>query len=186
MLTLNQTKTNTGEDDGWSAKWWSKRKGSLTDDRRSDGWSVMTEWGEREVRWSVRGRGWWSVWQKQWVCGRNSEWERVYSLILKNILFETESQRLGFQIWNRVSETRFPRFQPEVQVEATSKSSLKYSIFTWRPPGPPATSGLMKTSKPSLKDSIYGFKIEPLRLEMLVSSIVYKLDLLTKWLANYG
>ena len=83
-------------------------------------------------------------------------------------------------------ETRFPRFQPEVQVEATSKSSLKYSIFTWRPPGPPATSGLMQTSKSSLKDSIYGFKIEPLRLEMLVSSIVYKLDLLTKWLANYG
>ena len=71
-------------------------------------------------------------------------------------------------------------------MDATSKSSLKYSIFTWRPPGPPATSGLMKTSKPSLKDSIYGFKIEPLRLEMLVSSIVYKLDLLTKLLANYG
>ena len=120
------------------------------------------------------------------LCGRNSEWERVYSLNLKNILFETESVRLGFQIWNRVSHTRFPRFQPEVKVEATSKSSLKYSIFTWRPPGPPATSGFMQTSKPSLKDSIYGFKIEPLRLEMLVSSIVYKLDLLTKWLANYG
>ena len=112
MLTLNQTKTNTGEDDGWSAKWWSRRKGSLTDDRRSDGWSVMTEWGEREVRWSVRGRGWWSVWQKQWVCGRNSEWERVYSLNLKNILFETESLRLGFQIWNRVPKIRFPRVQP--------------------------------------------------------------------------
>ena len=172
------------------------------DDRRSDGVGEKGHWrmiGEvMDDRWwrsGVRercaeawegGRGWWSVWQKQWVCGRNSEWERVYSLILKNILFETESQRLGFQIWNRVSETRFPRFQPEVQVEATSKSSLKYSIFTWRPPGPPATSGLMKTSKPSLKDSIYGFKIEPLRLEMLVSSIVYKLDLLTKWLANYG
>ena len=186
MLTLNQTKTNTGEDDGWSAKWWSKRKGSLTDDRRSDGWSVMTEWGEREVRWSVRGRGWWSVWQKQWVCGRNSEWERVYSLNLKISYlkpslwdsvsrFETESHILGFHVFNQ-----------RVQVEATSKSSLKYSIFTWRPPGPPATSGLMQTSKPSLKDSIYGFKIEPLRLEMLVSSIVYKLDLLTKWLANYA
>ena len=115
------------------------------------------------------------------LCGRNSE-----------CVAETVSERewlVNFEkypIWNRVSETRFPRFQPEVQVEATSKSSLKYSIFTWRPPGPPATSGLMKTSKPSLKDSIYGFKIEPLRLEMLVSSIVYKLDLLTKWLANYG
>ena len=176
MLTLNQTKTNTGEDDGWSAKWWSKRKGSLTDDRRSDGWSVMTEWGEREVRWSVRGRErvmvcvaeTVSVWQKQWVR--------------ESLLVNFEK----YPIWNRVSETRFPRFQPEVQVEATSKSSLKYSIFTWRPPRPPATSGLMKTSKPSLKDSIYGFKIEPLRLEMLVSSIVYKLDLLTKWLANYG
>ena len=172
------------------------------DDRRSDGVGEKGHWrmiGEvMDDRWwrsGVRercaeawegGRGWWSVWQKQWVCGRNNEWERVYSLNLKNILFETESVRLGFQIWNRVSHTRFPRFQPEVQVEATSKSSLKYSIFTWRPPGPPATSGLMKTSKPSLKDSIYGFKIEPLRLEMLVSSIVYKLDLLTKWLANYG
>ena len=173
------------------------------DDRRSDGvrekghWRMIgevmddrwwrSEWGEREVRWSVRGRErvmvcvaeTVSVWQKQWVRE---------SLLVKfeNILFETESVRLGFQIWNRVSHTRFPRFQPEVQVEATSKSSLKYSIFTWRPPGPPATSGLMKTSKPSLKDSIYGFKIEPLRLEMLVSSIVYKLDLLTKWLANYA
>ena len=123
MLTLNQTKTNTGEDDGWSAKWWSKRKGSLTDDRRSDGWSVMTEW-EKRVRercaeaWEG-GRGWWSVWQKQWVCGRNSEWERVYSLNLKNILFETESQRLGFHVFNqrsrwkprknRVLNTRFLR-----------------------------------------------------------------------------
>ena len=132
------------------------------------------------------GRAWWSVWQKQWVCGRNSEWERVYSLNLKISYlkpslwdsvsrFETEPHILGFHVFNQ-----------RVQVEATSKSSLKYSIFTWRPPGPPATSGLMQTSKPSLKDSIYGFKIEPLRLEMLVSSIVYKLDLLTKWLANYA
>ena len=111
MLTLNQTKTNTGEDDGWSAKWWSKRKGSLTDDRRSDGWSVMTEWGEREVRWSVRGRErvmvcvaeTVSVWQKQWVRE---------SLLVK---FEK------YPIWNRVCETRFPDLKP----------SLTYSVSTF-------------------------------------------------------
>ena len=57
---------------------------------------------------------------------------------------------------------------------------------TWKPRGPPAMSRLMRTSKPSLKDSIYSFKIESLRLEMLVSNIVNELDLLTKWLANYG
>ena len=111
---------------GWSAKWsmsdgvgekgdWVglglvKRVSDRRSERCDDG---VGEEGEREVRWSVRGRGWWSVWQRQWV--------REWLVNFKNNLFETESQRLGFQIWNRVSETRFPRFQPRHNQRSTWK-----------------------------------------------------------------
>ena len=91
-------------------------------------------------------------------------------------------------IWNRVSKTRFP---------CGSTTSQPGQISTWTPDGnwvletrfpgrPPARSDLNKTCKPRLKDSIYGSKIESLRLKMLLRNILCEPDLLTKWLGNYG
>ena len=76
-------------------------------------------------------------------------------------------------------------------------TSQPAKISTWMPEGnqvsktrfpgrPPTRSDLNKTCKPSLKDSIYGSKIESLRLEMLLRTILSEPDLLTKWLGNYA
>ena len=54
------------------------------------------------------------------------------------------------------------------------------------PGRPPARSDLNKTCKLSLKDLIYGSKIESLRLEMLLRNILCEPDLVTKWLGNYS
>ena len=60
-------------------------------------------------------------------------------------------------------------------------------VLETRFPGkPPAKSDLIKTGKSSLKDLVYRSKIESLRLEMLLSNILCKPNLLTKWLENYG
>ena len=111
---------------GWSVKrmigevvnvWQSKRRGWVSEGDRRRGWS--TKWS---MWWRNGRRGWvrdvlkcerervrlvWSVWQRRWV----REWG-VWGVNFKMYLFETESLRLGFQIWNRVSKTRFPRVQP--------------------------------------------------------------------------
>ena len=97
--------------------WRSRRKGWVSEDDWRRGWvigivsNVMTEWEKRVSErcaeaWEGEGETW-SVWQRQWV----REWG-LWGVNFKIYLFETESLRLDFQIWNRVSETRFPRVQP--------------------------------------------------------------------------
>ena len=101
------------------------------------------------------------MWESGWESGYG-EWLLIF--FLKKTLFETESLRLGFHVVHHITASE------DFHVDAR----------------PPARSDLNKTCKPSLKDLIYGSKIESLKLEMLLRSILSKPDLLTKWLWNYA
>ena len=122
--------------------WRSRRKGWVSEDDRRRGWvigevsNVMTEWEKRVSErcaeaWEGEGETW-SVWQRQWV----REWG-LWGVNFKIYLFETESLRLGFLIWNRVSKTQFPRVQPRHSQMQTWKPRKNWVLNTRFPRGVP-------------------------------------------------
>ena len=156
------------------------------------------DWVREEGEWEWRGwvrevlRGSMWEWDSEWeheslssLCEREGEWE--WRVRVRGVNFEKSP------IWNRVLETRFPSLPRasttlhldhhvtyKLMVKGSAyKSSLKESISKWTPRGKKATLDLIRSWKPSLKNSVYKPKIESFRLEMLVSNIVSKQCLLT-------
>ena len=143
------------------------------------------EWRLSERRGSVREVLKGSVWEwegeserETGLCEKEGEWE--WRVTVRDVNFEKTL------IWNRVLKTRFPGLprdsttsQLDWPVDTTweiESERLDFQVATWKK----TTLDLIRSWKPSLKDSVYKPKIDFFRLKILVNNILLNPCLLTK------
>ena len=140
---------------GWEGEWVGAVVGDGDAERVREG---EGEWGWVRVSESVR-----LMRESEWV----GDWKR--------------EQIQKYPITNRPSHTRFPGHAPhQGHVTPTWKSRLWWSIFRWLPPGNNATSDVTDNQNRLCESRFTRPKIDCHKVEMLLTQILSKPDLLTR------